>query len=328
MKYLLCLLVLLIKPAFGQNKVKDYYADLNSSLKEFAITKDTASYLSNQYDLAKEYGSLYIDLSFRTKIIEDFYTVFGERKTRKFISILARKSIVMDSYFKTLSESKLFGSDTFYREINLTKIINKNSKYYDKLFSNYNLFNSVSANSFYDPDQLARHISGDYNCVNKSNISNVIYYSDSLNLIRLYHLLEDQGFPKSNNVGAFGYFILFFHTIARPCNYQFELPNGKNAMQYFDSVLLKEVELGNFDNHEYGFFVDEALTYSSCGKFHQTYGVLYRETKDIYPIMNIETVDERRAQIFLPPLWVDSINYGFELPKEYPLPLDYLELIK
>jgi hypothetical protein len=328
MKYLLCLFVVFtLKVAKSQNHVEKYYADLNATLKEFAISRDTASYLTNQYLLAKKHGPLYIDLTFNFTILENFYIEFGKLKTKKFVTSLVQNSIYMDSYYKTLSKSELIGSDSFYKELNLSKIIKENAKNYEKLFSSYNLLQSVNANSFYAPDQLSRTIIGDYTCLNDNGVSNVIYYSDSLNLINLYHLIEDEGFPKNNNVGAFGYFILFFHTIARPCNYQFELPNGKNAIHYFDSVLLKETLLGNFSNHEYAYLKDKSLTYSSCGKFHQTYGVLYRETKTEYPIMNVEKVDERRAKIFLPPLWVDSVIYGFKLPEGYPIPSEYSENI-
>jgi hypothetical protein len=328
MKYLLCLFVVFtLKVAKSQNHVEKYYADLNATLKEFAISKDTASYLTNQYHLVKKFGSKYVDLSFKTKVLKEYYTVFGKKKTEKFISTLAKNSIDIDSHLKRLSKSNLTGSNTFLNNIDLEKIVSKNRKYYKNLFSEYNLLNSISANSFHAPDQLSRIIIGDYTCLNDHGVSNVIYYSDSLNLINLYHLIEDEGFPKNNNVGAFGYFILFFHTIARPCNYQFELPNGKNVIHYFDSVLLSEVYLGNFSNTEYAFFKDNSLTYSSCGNSQQSFGILFNEGVDIFTIEDIETVDERRAKIFLPPLWVDSVIYGFKLPEGYPIPSEYSENI-
>jgi hypothetical protein len=97
---------------------------------------------------------------------------------------------------------------------------------------------------------------------------------------------------------------------------------GKNSFLYLDSVYLAAVYAGEFSNSEYAFLKDYAI---SSGRGSDNPRSLYgssvnvgrgkREIMD--PIVDIKNVDKRRAEIFLPPLWVDAILWNFELPEDY-----------
>lgn len=307
--------------ASGQTLVDTYYSSLNSVVKDFVLKKDTVAYYKNILKLCKHSGKEFSDLTASSKLFKEVYFTLGKSKTEKLLECLTKNSIYFDSYLKRVIKESKSGNDIGYlKNLDLDHILKKNRRHYKTLYERFEHNGCIDANNFYWPDQLGRSIASEFNCVNNSGSREIISFTDSLNLINLFYLIEEQGFPTSEVNASFGYFILFFHTFARPCNYNFSFPNGVDAISYLDSVLLIEVFKGKFRNREYAYLKDLQLSHSGCGGTAQLYGSFFVERRDNFPIFDIKNIDMRRADIYLPPLWVDALLYGFALPIGYDIP--------
>lgn len=95
--------------------------------------------------------------------------------------------------------------------------------------------------------------------------------------------------------------------------------NDSLYFNYFDSIFKKEVYAGTMDPHVHAFWYDRQLIHTRQLP-NQLYGEMRKyETKEIYPIENIEFVDERRRKIGLGSLLEFSQMYQLKLPKEYKI---------
>ena len=95
----------------------------------------------------------------------------------------------------------------------------------------------------------------------------------------------------------------------------------------FQEFLLQMVKIGNLHPYQYAVIIDDIE--KRLGN-EQIYGTAidpiefdgdiekYRNTqKQISKIKDIENVDKRRKEIFLPPLWTSAKKYNYKLPNNY-----------
>lgn len=95
----------------------------------------------------------------------------------------------------------------------------------------------------------------------------------------------------------------------------------------YQEFLLQMVKIGNLHPYQYAIIVDDVER--RLGN-EQIYGTStdpiefdgdiekYRNTqKQISKIKDIENVDKRRKEIFLPPLWASAKKYNYKLPNNY-----------
>lgn len=325
MKKLPFLFLFLFSIAARGQSVSAYYATINGIVKEFVVEKDTVAFYKNILTLSKKQAGYFAELTASSKLIRNFYSVLGKRKTERLLINLGSNSINYDDFLKTeLSEREKEGGTGYYLanlDVDLSDVLRKTKKNYKNLYAKFELSKGTEANEFFYTDQLGRYISDDFDCIRTSGGgSSVVFYTDSLNLVRLYQVIEKSGFPKPKITGQFDYFILFFHTFARSCDYTFNFFNGVDAMTYLDSVLIAEVKNGNFWNSQYAYFKDLQQEYYNCSGKTQLYGSFFIQRGDSYPVADIQNLDSRRAAIYLPPLWQDALFHNFELPDGYPLP--------
>jgi hypothetical protein len=140
------------------------------------------------------------------------------------------------------------------------------------------------------------------------------------NLIRLYDLY---GFPSASRVGKGGLGYLYAHLYGCPGVVS---SSGIQSQVFFDSILPIAVMNLEISNRSYAFEKDYSTSAhsSSCKEPYCTFGSLINMGQGKRAIMgeiiDIENVDKRRAEIYLPPLWQDALIYNFDLPDGYPLP--------
>ena len=139
----------------------------------------------------------------------------------------------------------------------------------------------------------------------------LIEYTDSVNFIRLKNHIATYGFPGRKKLGGKDY----MHTIVLHLYNYNEKTDSLSAFkrakfQYLDSVLLQQVNLGEFSPWHYAYATDYSL---SVGK-SSWFGVnqFFK-----FPIKDIENVEKRRKAIGLMSLKQQCILSGKPLPKEY-----------
>jgi hypothetical protein len=142
--------------------------------------------------------------------------------------------------------------------------------------------------------------------------------ADSLNFNSLVRAIETRGFPSPVKArGGLGPLALHHFIESHPTYSQ----DGVNSYLYLDSVYLEAVFSGELSNSEYAYMKDNAISGYGSDNPRSLYGSSVnvgggkREIMD--PIVDIQNVDKRRAEIFLPPLWVDALLWNFELPEDY-----------
>lgn len=151
----------------------------------------------------------------------------------------------------------------------------------------------------------------------KKLANELMAYTDSLNAISFYEYIVNNGFPIFNQVGQTSTFIIvLMHNFTSCRDY---IIGGESYYSFIDSVLLEQVNVGNFSNKTYAYLIDRSR--NDICKLPVMYATRsYLKKKE--PIFDIRNLDKRRAEIYLPPLWVDALTYGFDLPADYPLPPD------
>lgn len=151
--------------------------------------------------------------------------------------------------------------------------------------------------------------------------SSAIRQLDSLNFHLLIEVLntvdlDNRGlsyYDYSNNLSV----VIFHHF--KGCK-PLHIFDDLSSIILLDSILRKLVLKGKFSNRDYAFLADRPFG-MECD-FPQTYGTHFGGSMGLFAAGLIEpnTVDQRRAEIYLPPLWQDALIYNFELPDGYPLP--------
>ncbi len=139
----------------------------------------------------------------------------------------------------------------------------------------------------------------------------LIEYTDSVNFTRLKKHISTYGFPGRKKLGGKDY----MHTIILHLYNYNEKTDSLSAFkrakfQYLDSVLLQQINLGEFSPWHYAYATDYSLSVVKSS----LYGVnqFFK-----FPIKDIENVEKRRKAIGLMSLKQQCTLSGKPLPKEY-----------
>jgi hypothetical protein len=139
----------------------------------------------------------------------------------------------------------------------------------------------------------------------------LIEYTDSVNFTRLKKHISTFGFPGRKKLGGKDY----MHTIILHLYNYNEKTDSLSAFkrakfQYLDSVLLQQINLGEFSPWHYAYVTDYSLSVVKTS----LYGVnqFFK-----FPIIDIENVEKRRKAIGLMSLKQQCTLSGKPLPKEY-----------
>lgn len=119
---------------------------------------------------------------------------------------------------------------------------------------------------------------------------------DSLNITRLMEITSKYGWISRAE-------LLIWH-------HRGQHREDNRVWNYFRPLINREIEEGKIRKGFWTRFDDE-LSIRRSG--HQIYGMYQNQ----FPINEIETVDERRKELGLPPLWYMNKVYGQDLPDQY-----------
>ena len=89
---------------------------------------------------------------------------------------------------------------------------------------------------------------------------------------------------------------------------------SSNFWKFFKPVIEREIQNGNLHESFFGRFDDE----NALRNGEQIYGY-YLHQVQMYPIVDVKNVDNRRKQIGLPPLLYNNLIYGMPLPQGYSM---------
>jgi hypothetical protein len=179
-------------------------------------------------------------------------------------------------------------------------------QYSRTLFGNH--YSWVTGNAYKRFDYLD-------NGIKKKIMSTMIQVTDSLTFAAIYDAVNDYGFfTKSKTKGGLGPLLVHLYGPGRD-----QVHQGVSSTQFLDSVMLKAVLEGELSPREY-IFMHDIPEYPYNFETKSTYGSAVRGKVGYYipnEIIDIKNIDKRRAEIYLPPLWVDALLDGFELPEGY-----------
>jgi len=323
-----CLLCLF---TFSQNReeVKAYYSSHNQILENFARSQDTAKYLDEMSEFIRLNGRNYVRLTHHYRFTDFCLAQKNYELAKLIVQQRLKYSLAAHYYFKDTANRNSSDRKVFYNSTDVLEIIKNSDTDYKNLMSQVHLFKSIQLNSLMEIDQFGRTViyleSMDTLPYMRSDI---IKYTDSTNLIKLYEYIEEFGFPDPDEVGFFTDFIILWHTYCRPCGHNYTLPNGQWYYDYLDSVYYNATLDGLYRNTSYAYLKDKSQTdtygtetYSDCDWKGQKYVTWFQGklSGDSYDARNI---DKHRAEIYLPPYWVDAVLNGWEIPADYPIPDD------
>lgn len=312
----------------GQDReeVKVYYTAHNQILENFARSQDTVKYLEEMHSFIDENGKNYVRLTRHSSFL-DFCI---EQENYEVAKLLIQKqleySVNTHYYLKDTAARNSSKQKDFYNRPEILDIINNSDDAYKELMSTVSLFQSIMLNSLHKIDKFGRNLTYLPSIDTVRHIENeVLLYTDSTNLIRLYEYIEEFGFPKDEELGYFSDFIIMFHTYCRPCGTTFTMPNGEWFYDYLDSVYYGAVLDGLYRNTGYAYLKDQSMNqqwadlHDDCEHQGQKYVTWFQGklSGDLYDAKNI---DKYRAEIFLPPYWVDAVLNGWGIPDDYPVP--------
>jgi hypothetical protein len=279
-------------------QLKKFYEELFKVEDRIFVTIDknyvnniTRLYEKNESQLALKIFEKRLNLGLNTELIqsylknESFKTFFNEPKVKELMfhydSFNQNYLSKLDVYFFA-EISSLYNSDQFVRDLNYSNIA----------------FEGI------ENGEIEEGIKNKY-----------LELMDSLNAEYFLELIQEKGFPTFDQVGVNSvYFIVLMHNFSNCNSYNFK---GVDYFMFMDSCLKSNVILGNFSNKNYSFLVDRSRLHKcgTPGYYGSGYTLMMND-----PIGDLEDIDQRRAEIFLPPLWVDLFLNDLSVPEGYVLP--------
>ncbi|MBB6108257.1 hypothetical protein SAMN05421821_102506 [Mucilaginibacter lappiensis] len=160
-------------------------------------------------------------------------------------------------------------------------------------------------------DQLVRDLIGR---VDIKVLNNTIIETDSANMDELRDIIKQIGFPGFRQIGpdaASGLFGLITHATT-------DAHHGAQNFAFLEPLMKEQVLAGNFPPMYFAILIDKynyltfkTQVYGTYWEFEQT-----TNARIVREIANVAQVDERRASIFLPPLY-KSRSKQMILPDDY-----------
>lgn len=322
---LLTTLLLLNTLAFSQmnDQVRVYYSMINEAYILEYQTGDTILAIKtfNNALHFKDSCGIQGGISFLDHLTD---LELSQNNHEKVYELLKTKTYInhthLDTSFYGNKKYDNFKSSKYYRDF-----VQKNEIWYKEAGCNLNwdaVSDLIALNKI---DQFGRTMNTFGNGIDlspeekKKLFNNQIRETDSAVRGRLTDHFNKYGFCDYDNVGG-KYslpLMLIFH--------QFTLCHWSKDTQfyhYLDSLMIDRVNTGEFPSGLYAYVKDRSLAWYCDSS--QLYGTLIQHTGDgrsylIKPIGDVESVDERRALIGLPPLWLSALINNFDLPQGYTL---------
>ena len=131
----------------------------------------------------------------------------------------------------------------------------------------------------------------------------------------LVKIVSKKGWPTNvSSSASINFFLMVKHNV--------EI-NDSARWNYFSPIMEDAVEKGSLNGNLFSLFVDQNLFFE---KGYQRYGYFGHDnfqgktrdnTKTYYPILDIKSIDNRRKQIGLAPLYMDAAIRKLALPTDY-----------
>jgi hypothetical protein len=330
-KYLLLLFnfLFLTQVAHSQNNVQQFYQEKNAEITAFAQSKDTAKLVAYYVKCLTKYDfTMLNDIDFDdSKGLEMAILTKDYASANEFLKYEISTGVV-EAMFPSMMKKP--GHAEYYKTKEAQQIISDYQKYHSIFKQGIHLPYFFVVSSHMNTDQYARGLFNthpnwvtgnaykrfDYldDGIKKKIMSTMIQVTDSLTFAAIYDAVNDYGFfTKSKIRGGLGPLLVHLYGPGRD-----QVHQGVSSTHFLDSVMLKAVKEGEFEPQEYAFMKDDPNPYSLETK--STYGSVTRGKDGCFipnEILDIKNIDKRRAEIYLPPLWVDALLDSFELPEGY-----------
>lgn len=321
--FLITSLFVIHNNSFAQNK------NYNNYYKHIINAQTFSSENQNEYAI-KEYDQAFLNAyPFPDDIID---AIKLHQKEKNHVKINDLLKLLVKSGFKTENEIPAYieEDNQFFKYLIPTHF--PVSEYKNELDSIYKLHNKdylktidISKDSYLSIFKsyeffivYTRKLANDDPDESKSiYLQEALWRSTKDLFLNLFHSKQDINRQETNSWNDDLFINCLIHS-AQATTYK------KDEYQKF---LLEMVKEGNLHPYQYAIIIDDVERRS--GK-EQIYGTItdpiefdgdiekYRNTqKQISIIKNIETVDKRRKEIFLPPLWVSAQKYNLKLPLDY-----------
>lgn len=301
---------------YGQtHEIGQFYNSMNEARFRTFITKDSTVWNNFLKKASKKTQPNWKPLHYLgeikpSEIVKNLYNQGLKREAKAFLKYAIQEGYHIEEIMYIRSDDRKFN------EILNTKKFTKCLAQYDNYRKTYlntiDLDFQLRLTELYACDQGIRNLS--YDVLRKTEFEySVLKYLDSINLQGLATLLVENGnsfFKKAGTNGS--YFLVLWHTLK---NCDSSLCGENLCYKTISDILKNAVMNGVYPNRQYAYLIDRANFL--CDK-PNVYGEYLKIVGGAY--LDIETIDQRRAEIYLPPLWQDALIYNFELPDGYPLP--------
>jgi hypothetical protein len=318
-------------PCKSQNVVELYYNTINKA--------DSLNYISNEKEKALILYLKAIDLCKNNNLfissnddILKIQTILALKDDNVAINDLfiymIKRGINIDEY-NNLKNNE-FALKPFFKTKYASFIDNKFDSLYKLHIQTRNLSLDFRMVSLLTQDQYSRRVLN-INGVSRfiasdtiAKLKNFIFNTSDCEIRNsIVLLIKDSSFLKINcntNYSLGLLRILLLHNFFnRELNQTDSSCSYLKFYNFIEPQIRKLVNIGKFKNLSYAFLIDRANCWGNSDSAKQIYGTHLDNDKKtlLYPIFDIENVDKRRAEIFLPSLYQASIIEGFKLPKEY-----------
>jgi len=319
--------------AYSQNLVKQFYLEQNGAITDYVQTRDTAKIVKFYVQCISKYDRVMLnDIDFDRGDGLMLAATIRDYKSADVLFKFKLSTGLVDAMLPYMQKKAPYTD--YFATKNAKQIISDYSKYEKIYKQGIDLAWNSTISSYSNMDQFSRTLLGNnYSWVTGNAYKRFSYIedslkkkimwamvdvTDSLTFAAIYNAVNEYGFfTRSKTRGGLGVLLVHIYGPGRE-----QIHQGISSTQFLDSVMLKAVKEGDFSQSEYIFYHD-VPEYPYRFSTISTYGCSV-QGKDGYYIPNeifdIKNVDKRRAEIHLPPLWVDALYYGFELPDGYVKP--------
>lgn len=322
-----------------QPNPKFYYDQINEGFKNYMITSDS-QHLDNLFQEILTWDNTIVNNCFFSLLekAQKFY-VHQKNYSQLYLTFVKqaqcglRKGMI--NYFKTDEQYQDFFSSVYGQKL-LDRFDSLEAEYLKSL----NILYFSRVHILLEKDQFPRNLlyGSEENMwmgeklevfknlpdsLNMEIVYSLMRHIDSLCFEEIIQLVNTYGFPSNAKVGQGGLGYILAHIYGCPGMVS---GSGIRSQEFFDSILPIAVENLEISNTNYAFEKDYATSTHSnrCSEPYSTYGssmnIGQGKRAILEKIIDIKNVDKRRAEIYLPPLWIAAILENFDLPEDYPVP--------
>ena len=302
---------------YGQsNEIEHFYKSLNDARFNTFVSQDSSYWMNFitekvseifKEDLEPNYILAKIKAS---DVVKALYYGGHRRKGVVFLKYAISDGLHMDQISSYRSADKEFNEILEIRRF--ARCLEKYEEFRKVYINSIDLDLQNQLTELYARDQFARDLS--YDLLKGTTFENSsTKYVDSINLRDLANIFVENGnsfFKKAGHNSS--YFLVLWHALS---NCGSDQCGDTGCYDVINRFLKQAVLNGLYPNSTYAFVIDRAN--HLCG-LPSVYGEYTKIVGGSY--QDLKLIDERRAEIFLPPLWQDALIQGYALPKGYTIP--------